>query len=264
MMALSDLTDLREVPVDWRGLENAVENNAPDVISYLHLVSGAVLRVVDGIAKPEVRKQLSGSDEYLRIDPVNSREQYHWMAQFIPTVGGAELRESLRYSIEGAGAFRRFKAALLPCPDERERWLGFRGERLRAFMEAWLAARGITPIEERAPQSGIRELRPRIEMAPRKWVKKTSAVGLSEVPAERRALIVTDEEDELVLERIVATVHARHGSTAEQLAHRLGLGEADAFEYLSELVISERLGMVDGRYYPVGATPSAKAWGARR
>ena len=263
-MALSDLTDLREVPVDWRGLENAVENNAPDVNSYLHLVSGAVLRVVDGVAKAEVQARISGGDEYVRVDPVNSREQYHWMAQFIPTVGGAELRESLSYSIEGAGAFRRFKAALLPCPDERERWFGFRGERLRAFMEAWLTARGITPIEERAPQSGIRELRPRIEMAPRKWVKKTSGVGFPQEPAERRSPSVTDEEDELVLERIVATVHAKHGSTAEQLAHRLGLGEADAFEYLSELVISERLGMVDGRYYPVGATASANVWGAGR
>ena len=40
----------REVPVDWEALEDAFENNAPEVHSYLHLTTGEVLRVVDGVA----------------------------------------------------------------------------------------------------------------------------------------------------------------------------------------------------------------------
>ncbi len=39
---------LRDVPIDWEALEDAFENNAPEVHSYLHLGSGEVLRVVDG------------------------------------------------------------------------------------------------------------------------------------------------------------------------------------------------------------------------
>ena len=43
---------IRDVPVDWEALEDAFENNAPEVHSYLHLGTGEVLRVVDGIADP--------------------------------------------------------------------------------------------------------------------------------------------------------------------------------------------------------------------
>ena len=43
---------VRDVPVDWEALEDAFENNAPEVHSYLHLATGDVLRVVDGVADP--------------------------------------------------------------------------------------------------------------------------------------------------------------------------------------------------------------------
>ena len=38
-------TPTRDVPVDWEALEDAFENNAPEVHSYLHLVTGDVLRI---------------------------------------------------------------------------------------------------------------------------------------------------------------------------------------------------------------------------
>ena len=66
---------------------------------------------------------------------------------------------------------------------------------------------------------------------------------------------VMNEELELLLERVVATVHAKHGSTAEELATHLRVSTDDMFDHLSELVISSRVGMVDACYYPIGATP---------
>jgi hypothetical protein len=69
---------------------------------------------------------------------------------------------------------------------------------------------------------------------------------------------VMDEELELILERVVATVHAKHGRTAEDLAGVMRLSEDDMFDHLSELVISSRVGMVDARYYPIGATPGSE------
>ena len=44
---------VRDVLVDWEALEDAFENNAPEVHSYLHLTTGEVLRVVDGVADPQ-------------------------------------------------------------------------------------------------------------------------------------------------------------------------------------------------------------------
>ncbi|HEX2731953.1 MAG TPA: UPF0158 family protein [Polyangiaceae bacterium] len=136
----------REVAVDWEALEDAFENNAQEVHSYLHLNSGEVLRVVDGVADPDMHSRISADTQYLRIESVSSREQYRWMERFIQMVEHPGLRGALGQAIDGKGAFRRFKDVLMSYATERERWFAFRSERLRVFMEAWLAAHGIVPV----------------------------------------------------------------------------------------------------------------------
>ena len=153
----------KEVPVDWEALEDAFENNAPEVHSYLHLTTGEVLRVVDGVADPQMHVRIASDGNYLRIDPVSSREQYRWMERFIPMVEDADLRAKLAVAIDGKGAFRRFKDVLMAYGPDRERWFTVRSERLRTFMEAWLTAHAIkaiprpqwadTPESEAAPES---------------------------------------------------------------------------------------------------------------
>jgi hypothetical protein len=137
---------LRDVPVDWEALEDAFENNAPEVHSYLHLKTGEVLRVVDGIADPEMHSRIASDSEYMRVEPVSSREQYRWMERFIPLVEDTELRQKLIGAIDGKGAFRRFKDVLMGHVQERERWFAFRSERLRVFMEAWMTAHSMHPV----------------------------------------------------------------------------------------------------------------------
>lgn len=137
---------IRDVPVDWEALEDAFENNAPEVHSYLHLTTGEVLRVVDGVADPQMHSRISSDPNYLRIDPVSSREQYRWMERFIPMVDEGELKTKLSQAIDGKGAFRRFKDVLMSFAEDRERWFTFRSERLRTFMEAWLSAHAIKAV----------------------------------------------------------------------------------------------------------------------
>lgn len=152
---------LSDVPVDWEALEDAFENNAPEVHSYLHVKTGEVLRVVDGIADPEMHARIAQDAEYMRVDPVSSREQYRWMERFIPMVEDAEIQRRLGVAIDGKGAFRRFKDVLMSFGPERERWFAFRSERLRVFMEAWLGAHNLHPVarpaapvvEESAPEA---------------------------------------------------------------------------------------------------------------
>ena len=138
------------VPVAWEALEDAFENNSPEVHSYLQLESGEVLRIVDGVADPAMHARVIADPLYLRIDPVSSREQYRWMERFIATVDDLDLRHNLLAAIDGKGAFRRFKDALMGHPVDRERWFTFRSERLRACMEAWLTTHGITAAERPA------------------------------------------------------------------------------------------------------------------
>jgi ribosomal protein L12E/L44/L45/RPP1/RPP2 len=114
---------VRDVPIDWESLEDAFENNAP-----------------------EVHARIASDAAYLRIEPVSSREQYRWMERFIPMVDEPVLRGQLSQAIDGKGAFRRFKDVLIGFTTERERWFAFRSERLRVFMEAWLAAHALHAV----------------------------------------------------------------------------------------------------------------------
>src|SRR5690606_28002552 len=147
----NDNPTLTDVPVDWEALEDAFENNAPEVHSYLHISTGEVLRVVDGIADPEMHTRIASDPNYMRVDPVSSREQYRWMERFIPMVDEGDLRNRLAHAIDGKGAFRRFKDVLMAHGPERERWFAFRSERLRVFMEAWLTAHALKPVPRVMP-----------------------------------------------------------------------------------------------------------------
>jgi hypothetical protein len=137
----------RVVPIAWEALEDAFENNAPEVHSYLSLETGDVVRIVDGIAEPSTHARIAVDPGYMRIDPVSSREQYRWMERFIATVEDADLRQKLVGAIDGKGAFRRFKDVLIGFPVDRERWFAFRSERLRIAIEAWLEAHGLKAQE---------------------------------------------------------------------------------------------------------------------
>ncbi len=155
---------VRRVPISWDALEDAFENNAPEVASYLHLETGEVVRFVEGISDPDLHDRVADDPSYMLVDPVPSREQYRWMERFIESVEDLELRERLVLAIQGRGAFRRFKDTLLEDPLERERWFAFRSARLRAAMAAWLKAHGIEAAPRPEPQvPSPEEVRDRVQ-----------------------------------------------------------------------------------------------------
>ncbi|MGB8332188.1 MAG: UPF0158 family protein [Polyangiales bacterium] len=175
-----------EVPVAWEALEDAFENNAPEVHSYLHFDTGEVIRVVDGVADPSMHARIMSDSRYIRIDPVSSREQYRWMERFIATVEDPELRRRLNVSIDGKGAFRRFKDALMGHPVDRERWFAFRSERLRSCMESWLTAHGIHSVERptwHVPTAD--EVEPEVEPRVEEPVPKKSRSAASDAHRQR-------------------------------------------------------------------------------
>jgi hypothetical protein len=140
---------MRVIAVRWAELETAVERNAPDTESFLDTRSGEVITLVE--AAPNVEelraKVMSGGDAYLRVEPASSREQYKWMERFVAGVTEPVLRERLIISIDGKGAFRRFKDALLNFPVERERWFAYRGELLHWHIQEWFKRDGLTTPE---------------------------------------------------------------------------------------------------------------------
>lgn len=175
----------RQVPVAWQALEDAFENNAPEVHSYLNLETGDVVRIVDGVAEPTMHARIAGDAGYLRVDPVSSREQYRWMERFIATTDEGPLRDQLRAAIDGKGAFRRFKDVLMAFPVDRERWFVFRSERLRVVMQAWLEAHGVQAVERPEWQVPTAEdVRPIVEEHAKTRARRTR-VESTEVARQR-------------------------------------------------------------------------------
>jgi hypothetical protein len=130
----------RSIPIDWDALETAVERNAPDTESFLDLHSGQVVTIVAGDPEaPLLKQQVADNiDNYIRVEPASSREQYRWMERFVQSVADEALRERLIIAIDGKGAFRRFKDVLLAYPAERERWFTYRADLLHWHIHNWL------------------------------------------------------------------------------------------------------------------------------
>lgn len=137
--------DLIKVAVDWVEFEGALENNSPDLRSFLNKVTGDVIRVFESGDGSDLKlRKIEESDDYLFIEPISSREQYRWMEEFIEVVEDSTLKEKLNIAIDGKGAFRRFKDVLMAYPAERERWFAKRSSKLHAHMVEWLKTKNVT------------------------------------------------------------------------------------------------------------------------
>lgn len=139
-----------QLELDWDALELAVERNSPDSDSYLDLTTGRVITIVDGDPEAALQRQQVAEQirNFLRVEPASSREQYRWMERFVGSVSDEALRERLVISIDGKGAFRRFKDVLLTYPAERERWFSYRADLLHWHIQNWLEQHEISSSNE--------------------------------------------------------------------------------------------------------------------
>jgi hypothetical protein len=229
----------RDIPIDWEALEDAFENNAPEVHSYLHLGTGDVLRVVDGVADPQMHARIAADANYLRIDPVSSREQYRWMERYIPMVEDPDLQAKLSQAIDGKGAFRRFKDVLMSYGPERERWFAFRSERLRIFMEAWLSAHALNPV---ARPMWVPEAPPRHEPPPAGELP----------PPPQQAAAPREEPREPRRGKSVETLR----KNLRDIADALGPRDLDTLTAFAEFLKARRAARSFAHHYPETPSPT--------
>jgi len=128
------------INLNWSDLEIAFERNSPDQESFLDITLGQVISLQAGDPEaPSLKAKVACNiTNYVRVDPASSREQYRWMERFVSSVTEPALRERLLVSIDGKGAFRRFKDVLLAFPGERERWFAYRSEVLHFHIQTWI------------------------------------------------------------------------------------------------------------------------------
>jgi hypothetical protein len=166
-----------KIELDWDALEVAVERNSPETDSYLDLTTGRVLTITTGDPEAAINRQQVSENirNFLRVEPASSREQYRWMERFVGSVVDEALRERLIISIDGKGAFRRFKDVLLAYPAERERWFSYRADLLHWHIQNWLESHDIHPTNE--PPWGTVEAPQELPAVGRPVVHGTEAPG---------------------------------------------------------------------------------------
>jgi len=145
--------ELKRVPVDLWELELAM-SSPPEAESWLDTETGEI-HSLDFDMDPEEREEIADRiedapiDRYVRIDRIESWEEYDDMVEFTETVEDERLRKKLEVALNGRGAFRRFKDVLLNYPKERERWFAFKDKRTKERMLEWLAENGLAPTDEK-------------------------------------------------------------------------------------------------------------------
>lgn len=134
--------------MDWTALEAAFENHSSEVRCFVDKSNGDVVTVlVDDPDDPSAGRLRDSPDNFVRIEPIPSREQYRMMERFIATVQHQELKERLQDSIVGKGAFRRFKDVVTQYADERKRWFSFRDVLAHQYILDWLRQQRLEPVE---------------------------------------------------------------------------------------------------------------------
>ena len=88
--------EIARVAIDWVELEGALENNSPELHSFLHKITGDVIRIFRGAEDSETKlREMENDPNVLYVEPISSREQYRWMEEFIEIAQEPSLKDKL-------------------------------------------------------------------------------------------------------------------------------------------------------------------------
>jgi uncharacterized protein UPF0158 len=132
--------------IDLDMLEIALEDSDSTHRYFLNLVTGEVVFFSDDLGPSDEDERLSedidGSNDYVAIERIPSHEAYQWMVDFVDKmVAPVDERaaETLSMTLNGKGAFRRFKDALHRLDEQwPQAWYQWKQTQLEAACDEWL------------------------------------------------------------------------------------------------------------------------------
>lgn len=159
-LGLSPVSELGALPADLEELAMALEGDPLDGGGRVDRMTGEVWQR----AAIDYAREVGDEDEeewdedrWLWVHTDGSRAAYRDMEAFIDTISDRRLVDRLTASIQGRGAFRRFRDTLARRPEEFTRWQGYSDDRQRGRSRAWLAdagylaSRAVEPDESTTP-----------------------------------------------------------------------------------------------------------------
>jgi hypothetical protein len=90
---------------------------------------------------------LDKNGRYARIPERYSSEAHRVMSEFLENVEDPVLNRALNHALNGKGAFRRFKDALINYPKERKRWHSYNARAMKKVIIGWLESLEVEPVQ---------------------------------------------------------------------------------------------------------------------
>ena len=145
---------MKTLPVRLLDLATALEDHDRESTTYyFDSHSGEIVFLTaDGRESDKRWDIISNSvGRFIEIEPMDSRNGHRIMQNFVSTLPPTGLQEKLKWSLEGAKPFRRFRETLAEDQALRKRWFEFHHEAMQKIALEWLADHDIEPIEPGPP-----------------------------------------------------------------------------------------------------------------
>jgi len=138
--------NMKALTIDVQDFAMALTWNSQsyDSAHYLDTETGEVILISDGMDEDLIPPDFEDNPRYQRIEPIESREAFCIMEDFVETVQDAAMAARLATALERPKPFRRFKDVLFDAPALREAWFAFELEAHRKIGTAWCAEREVS------------------------------------------------------------------------------------------------------------------------
>ncbi len=139
--------------IDLKSLCEALEDHSDDTEWWFDPQTGEVEPWPSDLAAIDDLEETHPADrDWIRVEPLPSRESYEDLVDFTEGVRDPRARDLLERAIAGRGAFRRFKDTLFEFPELRQAWFGFHDARMERRALRWLGDEGLVDedVAERA------------------------------------------------------------------------------------------------------------------
>lgn len=145
---------MKTLPVRLLDLATALEDHGRESTTYyFDSHSGEIVFLTEDGRGSDKRWDIVSNSvgRFIEIEPMDSRNGHRIMQNFVSTLPPTGLREKLKWSLEGAKPFRRFRETLAEDQALRKRWFEFHHEAMQKIALEWLADHDIEPIEPGPP-----------------------------------------------------------------------------------------------------------------
>ena len=150
----------KAIKIDWDELESAFDNKNEELVYYLDRVTGQVVLegegeddvddhedVLDDASSPDAAARNDVTRIY--IAPPDFVELLVWMRDFLRDTEDLEtgVRGRLQEAVDLPEPVPAIREVLDGEAEVRDRWFGYRSDRLHEAMDAWLDTNDVSPVD---------------------------------------------------------------------------------------------------------------------